>query len=147
MYPKKTLFFILFCLTVFGVYSLNSFEQGESLFLDNKPDEAKLYLENALVSEPSNEKIYYYLGYIYEQLGEYQNAINILQRGIDIAVIYKDQFYFNIGLNFRELGENVLAEEMYTKAITQNSLYPEPYLCRANSRVELKNYEGAHCSE
>jgi tetratricopeptide (TPR) repeat protein len=143
MCRKKTVISIIFLLFVFYSYALNSFEQGEALFLENKPEEAMLYLENALAVDPSNEKIYYYLGYIYEQLGNHQKAINILQRGIDIAVFYKDQFYFNIGLNFRDLGENVLAEEMYTKAIAVNSLYPEPYLCRANSRIELDNYEGA----
>jgi tetratricopeptide (TPR) repeat protein len=143
MYPKSTVFFVIFLFIAVSSYSLNSFEQGEALFLENKPEEAMLYLENALAKEPSNEKIYYYLGYIYEQLDQHQKAINILQRGLDVAVFYKDQFYFNIGLNFKELGENVLAEEMYTNAIGENSLYPEPYLCRANSRIELKNYEGA----
>lgn len=143
MFFKKLIFLIFWIIPVFLVYSINPFEQGEALFLENKPEEARIYLENALASEPSNEKIYYYLGFIYEQLEEYQKAINILQRGIDVAYIYKDQFYFNIGLNFRELGENVLAEEMYTNAISVNSLYPEPYLCRANSRIELDDYKGA----
>ena len=143
MVPKKLILaiFLLFC--SFYAFYLNSFEQGEALFLENKPEEARMFLENALNSDPGNEKIYYYLGFIYEQLGLNQKAINILQRGMDIAVFYKDQFYFNIGLNFRELGENILAEEMYTNAISVNSLFPEPYLCRANSRIELEDYNGA----
>ncbi len=143
MSPKKIIFIVSLLLSSFSGFCQSAFEQGEALFINNNPAEARLFLEDALNADPANEKIYYYLGFVYEQLGENAKAINILQRGIDVAVFYKDQFYFNIGINFRELGENVLAEEMYTNAIAANSLYAEPYLCRANSRIELEKYEGA----
>ncbi|MQY77216.1 MAG: hypothetical protein GH155_06250, partial [Spirochaeta sp.] len=43
-------------------------DEGEKLFLENKPQEAEVILQEALQENPRNEKIYLYLGIIYEQL-------------------------------------------------------------------------------
>ena len=48
--------------------ALSPLEEGERLFIENKPDEALPLLLEALNADSANEKIYLYLGVIYEQL-------------------------------------------------------------------------------
>ena len=56
------------------VLTLTSLQQGEQLFLDNKPREALPHLEKALYENPQNEKIYLYLGIVYEQIGDMEKS-------------------------------------------------------------------------
>jgi tetratricopeptide (TPR) repeat protein len=119
------------------------FDKGESLFVQNKPLDARPLLESALNDDPSNEKIYLYLGIIYQQLGDPQKAIDILKRGLGIAAAYKDLFYYNMGNDFFSRKEFTFAEGMYTSAIDSNKNFSESYLNRANTRLQLQNYDGA----
>ncbi|MCK4542719.1 MAG: tetratricopeptide repeat protein [Spirochaetales bacterium] len=118
-------------------------EQGEEYFMSNRPEEALPLLEVALNADPGNEKIYLYLGIVYEQLNQRDKAIAVLQRGVKIATRYKGKFYFNIGNNFFYKNQNTLAEEMYSQAITTNPAYADAYLNRANTRLRQENQEGA----
>lgn len=118
-------------------------KQGEELFLQNRPEEARSVLESALVQSPDNEKIYLYLGTIYEQLGLYEDAVTILRRGTAYADLYLDDMYFNIGNNFFFLDKFILAEEMYEKAVVVNPDLTGAYLNRANTRLKLEYYQPA----
>ena len=111
--------------------------------MQNKPQDARPLLESALNDDPSNEKIYLYLGIIYQQLGDPQKAIDILKRGLGIAAAYKDLFYYNMGNDFFSRKEFAFAEGMYTSAIDSNKNFSESYLNRANTRLQLQNYDGA----
>jgi tetratricopeptide (TPR) repeat protein len=126
---------------VFGVSAF--FEKGEALFVQNKPQDAQPLLESALNEDPSNEKIYLYLGIIYQQLGDPQKAIDILKRGLNIATSYKDLFYFNMGNDFFSRKEFAFAEEMYNDALSANKNLARGYLNRANARLQLQNFGGA----
>lgn len=116
---------------------------GERLFLENKPAEAKPYLEDALKQNPYNEKVYLYLGTIYEQLGDYSQAVSILRRGTEYGREYLDRMYYNIGNNLFKQGNNAIAEEMYGQALEENPQLAEAYLNRANARLKLEQYEAA----
>ena len=118
-------------------------KEGEEYFMNNQPEEAAIFFETALEQDPANEKIYLYLGIIYEQLGKNDGAISILQKGLSKAVIYKDKFYFNIGNNLFTLNQNNQAKEMYSSAIKQNPRLTGAYLNRANTRIRLEEYTGA----
>jgi len=120
-----------------------AFEQGEQLLLYNKPQEAKIKLEEALRKDSSNEKIYLYLGIVYEQLSEYNKAIDIMRNGLLVATTIKDLLYFNIGNNYFIQSDNILAEKNYTFAIAENSALAGAYLNRANTHVNLKHYQEA----
>lgn len=137
--------FHLTLLLVLGtkVVGATPFEEGERLYAENKPGQAKILLEEALLTEPQNPKIYHYLGIVYEQLGEHDRAIQIMQRGLPIAGELKPEFYHNMGQNFVARDEFTLAQEMFTEAIDLRSSFAEPYLNRANSRVNLKEFQGA----
>jgi len=134
-------FLLLSCAAVFGVSAF--FDKGEALFVQNKPQDAQPLLESALNEDPSNEKIYLYLGIIYQQLGDAQKAIDILKRGLSIASTYKDLFYYNMGNDFFSRKEFAFAEEMYNDALAANKDLSKAYLNRAQARLQLQNYSGA----
>ena len=119
------------------------FDKGEALFVQNKPQDARPLLESALNDDPSNEKTYLYLGIIYQQLGDPQKAIDILKKGLGVASAFKDLFYYNMGNDYFSRKEFAFAEEMYTSAIANNKNLTESYLNRANTRLQMQNYDGA----
>jgi tetratricopeptide (TPR) repeat protein len=119
------------------------FDKGEALFVQNKPQDARPLLESALNDDPANEKTYLYLGIIYQQMGDAQRAIDILKRGLDVASSFKDLFYYNIGNDFFFKKDFTTAEQMYSSAVTTNTRLAEGYLNRANTRLQLQNFDGA----
>src|SRR5208337_141690 len=131
-------FLLLSCAAAFGVSAF--FDKGEALFVQDKPRDAAPLLESALNEDPSNEKVYLYLGIIYQQLGDAQKAIDILKRGLNVASTYKDLFYFNMGNDFFSRREFAFAEEMYNDALAANKDLAKAYLNRANARLQLQNF-------
>jgi len=120
------------------LFASSALQEGEKLFLDNNPQQAQPLLEQALSESPQEERIYLYLGIVYEQLGDAKNALQVLRRGLEVAKQYRDLFYYNIGNNLFKQGELTLAEEMYTKALEANRRLEDAYLNRANSRLKLE---------
>jgi tetratricopeptide (TPR) repeat protein len=152
-FVKKSGGFFAFCIVVCVVFCAPSlcgqdggqsvFQKGEELFMQNKPREAAALLENALRQEPRNEKIYLYLGISYEQMGNRDKAIAIMQKGLEVAVLHKDLLYFNIANNYSGKGEEEKAFELYSKAIEENGGFNDAYLNRANTAVKLDKLEEA----
>ncbi len=143
MRKKLIALYVLFGLLAVFSWAETSFETGEKLFNQNKPREAKPVLETALLRDSSNEKIYLYLGIIYEQLNDPADAIEILRRGLLVAKDIKDKLYFDIGNNYFKQGDNTLADKNYTLAIAENSVFADAYLNRANVRVRMIKYPEA----
>lgn len=116
--------------------------EGEKLFLEDKPAEARPLLEAALNEDPGNEKLYLYLATCWDQLGEANRAIAVLRRGLDISIEFKDLFYYNMGNDYLRLEEYAVAEEMFTSAIAANRKLAEGYLNRGNARLKLSDFQG-----
>jgi len=135
-----TLFLIL---SIPYVYSLDSFEEGERLFMENKPEEAKTMFDLTIKNDPSNEKAYLYLGIVYQQLNRYEDSITIIKKAIPNASLYKSQLHFNAGNAYFFLKKMAFAEESYNQAIIENASYAIAYLNRANVRINLKDYNAA----
>lgn len=123
--------------------NLSSLQQGEKLFLMNNPKEAQPLLEQALHENPDNERVYLYLGIVYEQLANPEKSIQVMRRGLGVARSVKDLLYFNLGNNLFRQKEYTLAEQMYSGAIETNRTMDDAYLNRANARLELSNYAAA----
>jgi tetratricopeptide (TPR) repeat protein len=121
----------------------SALQEGERLFLDNKPMEALPHLEQALNENPADEKIYLYLGIVYEQINDPERAVQIMRRGLNIASTYKHLLYYNIGNNFFRQEEYTLAEQMYSKAIVAQNGFADSFLNRANARLQLESYGNA----
>ena len=125
------------------VASQNALELGKEHFLNDRMEEARPYLEDALKQNPRDERIYLYLSMVYEVLGQPDLAVNVLQRGVQYASEFLDVMYFNIGNNMFQQNKNVLAYEMYTKALQVNPALSDGYLNRANTALRVENYEDA----
>jgi tetratricopeptide (TPR) repeat protein len=123
--------------------ALTSLQEGEQLFLQNKPEAALPFLEKALYEDPQDERTYLYLGIVYEQLRSTEKSIQIMRRGLNVATRYKDLLYFNLGNNHFRRDEYTLAEQMYSSALEINSTLDDAYLNRANARLELQKYPEA----
>jgi tetratricopeptide (TPR) repeat protein len=121
----------------------SSLNQGEQLFLADKPQQALPLLEKALLENPQEEKAYLYLGITYEQLNDTQKAIQVFKRGLNVARQLKHLFYFDLGNEYFRLEEYTLAEQMYSNAIEAQAGLADAYLNRANARLELQSYQAA----
>ena len=141
----KRFFLLIFTLLFLNQWIVGTsyFEEGEKLLLANNPVEAKPLLEEALNLDPLNELIYLYLATVYEQLNDFQNSFTYLKKGVAYASNKKYIFYYNMGNNLFSQGQNTLAEEMYTKAIIDNSLFSDTFLNRANARLNQQKYKAA----
>jgi tetratricopeptide (TPR) repeat protein len=140
---KRILFFILLVASTGSYAESPSFKQGEDLYLFDKPEEARPYLEKAIAEDPSNELAYLHLGIVYQQLKDPKKAIAILKRGLNVSSLYTEQFHYDIGINFLSQKEYTFAEQSFTDAIIANPQFADPYLDRANARMELVKYDGA----
>ncbi|MBA7681303.1 hypothetical protein ES703_89641 [subsurface metagenome] len=134
---KIKIFFLALLLTA------SSFKEGEELFLQDKPEQARTLLEEALNENPENENIYLYLSIVYEQLNDPQRSIQILKRGLSVATRHKDLLYYNLGNSLFKLLEYTLAEQMYSNALEANGQLEDAHLNRANARLELEDFPGA----
>jgi tetratricopeptide (TPR) repeat protein len=122
---------------------LGALQEGEKLFLENRPKEALPLLEQALSESPDNERLYLYLGIVYEQLENPEKSIQVMRRGLNVARGVKDLLYFNIGNNLFRQKEYTLAEQMYGNALEVNRVLEDAVLNRANARMQLQSYPGA----
>ena len=82
---KKFLSFILLFFSGICFCQTSDFLKGESLFKENKVEEAVPYLKNA-ISQGGNPKAYNYLALSYHKLGMYEEAIKDFD--IDLAQSY-----------------------------------------------------------
>ncbi len=122
---------------------LSALQEGEKLFLENRPREAQPLLEQALNEDPNNERLYLYLGIVYEQLGSLDKSIQVMRRGLNVARGVKDLLYFNLGNDLFRQKEYTLAEQMYGNALEANASLEAAYLNRANARLQLESYAAA----
>ena len=123
--------------------NLSALQDGEKLFLQNRPKEAQPLLEQALYENPDDERLYLYLGIVYQQLGNADKSIQVMRRGLSVAKGVKDLLYFNIGNQLFGQKEYTMAEQMYSSALETDRTMAAAYLNRANARLELQNYPAA----
>jgi tetratricopeptide (TPR) repeat protein len=120
-----------------------SFDEGERLFSEDKPDQAAPLLEKALQEGGADERAWVYLGACYIQLGRLDQAAAVLRKGLASAPRYKQDLYYNLGIVFVLQGKNSFAVDMFGEALGADSTYAPAYLNRANARVNTKDYAGA----
>ena len=141
-HARMTLFSLLFALC-FGAFASDLSEQGSKLFMENKPLEAVSVLELAVKESGADERLHLYLGIAYIQLERYDDALAAFRRGLSVAVVYRHQFFFNIGNAYFLAGKSAFALESYDQALGVKSDYPAAYLNRANVKIRLGDTFGA----
>jgi tetratricopeptide (TPR) repeat protein len=120
-----------------------AFVEGEKLFLENKPKEAAVLLEQAVKEKLPEEKAFLYLGMAYLQMERFDDSIATLRNGLQSASAYTYLFYYDMANAFFLQRKYSFAEEMFGAAIEANPSYPGARLNRANTRMALRNYPGA----
>jgi tetratricopeptide (TPR) repeat protein len=127
----------LFCLFLFPAFTQQNFSRGEELFLQNKPQEALVFLEAATAEDPSNLQAVIYLGITYEQLGRFDDAIGVYLQFLPQGGSKTAQLALNLGNAYFAKGENDAAKGAYTRAIEAAPDLGRAYLNRANTRIRL----------
>jgi tetratricopeptide (TPR) repeat protein len=128
--------FVFPALQAGNVYGQNNFSRGEELFLQNKPREALVFLENTIAEDPAHVKAFLYLGMAYQQLERYDEAIAAYRRILPKGGAETARIAYNLGNAYYSKGNAVFAEQFYTQAIEADPVYASAYLNRANTRVK-----------
>ena len=141
---RKTIMCIMLlaCLACTPLIAGN-YDKGVSLFSENKPAEAIIYLQQAILENGVNPDVYNYLGLAYYQTGQFQKSLEVFQLGTGVSGTDKRRLYYNAGNSAFALGYYDRAEEMYSYALAANPNFASALLNRANARMKEQAYEGA----
>ena len=138
----KCRIFIAACMFLCGGICFSQsadFLKGESLFKENKVEEAVPFLRNA-ISQGNNPKAYNYLALSYHKLGMFQESLDVCSDGMKVSGTDKKILAFNAGNICFDMGEYYTAERWYSLAIAANRIYAPPVLNRANAELKQKKY-------
>lgn len=120
-----------------------NFSRGEEFFMQNKPSEALMYLENAVIDDPADTMASLYLGIVYEQLERSDEAIAVYRRALPIAGKLSANFANNLGNVYFQKENTELAEQYYTQALASDVVFSRAYLGRANTRLKSGDLRNA----
>jgi tetratricopeptide (TPR) repeat protein len=133
----KPLLTAVLCLCMAGAgYAQTNFARGEELFMQNKPKEALVFLENTVAEDPAHVKAFLYLGLVYQQLGRVDEAIAAYRKILPRGGGETARIAYNLGNAYYVKGNAVFADQFYTQAIEADPSYASAYLNRANTRVK-----------
>jgi tetratricopeptide (TPR) repeat protein len=132
-------------LLLFGAagFSQANFRRGEELFMQNRPGEALVYLENSIAEDPAHAQAFLYLGIVYEQLGRIDEAIAAYRKILPRAGELTPYVAANLGNAWFRKGNAEYAEQFYTQALEADPVYASAYLGRANARVKAGSLKDA----
>lgn len=119
-----------------ALFAQTSFQKGEELFMQNKPQEALHYLESAVNEDPAYVQAFLYLGIAYVQVNRVDDAIAAYRKILPKGGEETARIAFNLGNAYFIKGNPALARQYYTQAIEANPAYSSAYLNRANSLVK-----------
>ena len=140
---KKIILVYILLFTAVFCYGQSNFSRGEELFMQNRPAQAAVFLENAVSDDPANALSWLYLGIAYEQLDRLDEAIAAYRRILPTAGNLSANIANNLGNVYFHKGNTEMAEQYYSQAIGFNSAYSKAYLGRANTRIKAGNLRNA----
>jgi tetratricopeptide (TPR) repeat protein len=120
----------------FPAVSQSNFNRGEELFMLNKPQEALVFLENAVAEDPAHVTAFYYLGMVYQQLGRIDEAIAVYRKILPRAGNETARVAYNLGNVYYMKGNISFAEQFYSQALEADPVFSPAYLNRANARIK-----------
>jgi tetratricopeptide (TPR) repeat protein len=77
----------------------------------DKTQEAQDALKSALEAEPENANLWYNLGYLYGETGNYEESVNAYEKSIEADPTYLDS-YINLAYSYTEKGKSIRQEAM-----------------------------------
>jgi tetratricopeptide (TPR) repeat protein len=123
------IFIIIFSVIYFDTFGAESepFRQGLSLYAKGEFEMAALRLEEAKNIESRNPRTYFYLGNVYFQLNQLDQAIINYSAGLSFAE-NKGDFFYNLGNCYYEKENYLFATDMYSKAVEHNGELVDAHL-------------------
>ncbi len=139
--PKRLALLAVLLSTAFFPLFSDVAKEATEVFMENRPEEAIHLLRTALEKEPENAELYMYLGIAYEQLGDWEAAVDAFEEGLSTGK-KRASFLFNIANNYARLQRYEEAERSFSAAIEAGSM-AAAYLNRANLRVREEKFQAA----
>ena len=145
MNSVKAVFFGLVCLILCSpaLEAQSSFNRGEELFLQNRPQDALRYLESATSEDPAHVQAFLYLGITYLQLNRLDDAIAVYLRILPRGGRERARIAFNLGNAYFVKGDFGLARQYYTLAIEIDPSHAPAFLNRGNTQLRTGELSGA----
>jgi len=106
------------------------------------PHKAIVYLSNAIKLQSNDAEIYYNRGIAYENLGQYQPAIQDYNQAISLNPAYSEAFY-NRGTIYNEIGQYQQAIDDFNQAVILQPNDAEAYHGRGFAYDKLGQYQRA----
>jgi len=132
----KKYFSVLFLFFIAALtFGQTNFTRGSELFMQNKPAEALVFLENSIIEDPAHILAFLYLGIVYEQLDRNDEAIAVYRRILTRAENMTAHVSTNLANVYFRKGSVEYAEQFYSQAIEADPAYASAYLGRANTRI------------
>jgi len=134
----RTRFFLVFQFFLAAAlgFGQSNFAKGQELFMQNKPSEAAVYLENSIVEDPTHVEAFLFLGIVYEQMDRTDEAIAVYRQIMGSAGKLTANVTTNLGNAYFKKDAIAEAETMYTQALNADMVYALAYLGRANTRMK-----------
>jgi tetratricopeptide (TPR) repeat protein len=140
---KRLFIVIIGWFLLFPAFGQTSFSRGEALFVQNKPQEALVFLEAAVNEDPAHVRAFIYLGIAYEQLDRVDEAIATYRKILPRGGSETARIAFNLGNAYLSQGNHLLAVQSYTQALVADPTYSAALLNRANTQIRLRAFEEA----
>ena len=138
---RKKIFLLYFVISSVFIFAQSSKSEGEKLFLENNPEQAIVLLEQEIIMENVNPKLFNYLGLAYFQVGEFEKSIEVFSKGISTAGTNKKLLSYNQGNSYFALKDFENAIKAYSLSLTADPNYKEALLNRANAYTMNANYD------
>lgn len=94
------------------------------LLLQNRPEALNKYSLKGLEYFPNHALVYFYCGYSYFLLRDYNNAVNYLEMGIDYIVDDNNllnQFYLTLAESYHNLGKHKQSDSYFDRYLENDS--------------------------
>src|SRR5438128_956085 len=111
-------------------------------FLLNDLPSSAYHFKEVTRLDPLRAGAYINLGAVYNRLEQYDEAIEVLRRGIQLDT-HRAEGYYNLGLAYRRRKQLDLAIQAYHEAVRLNPRMPDAHLNLANAYLDKGNFTSA----
>lgn len=139
---KRTKIITIFLVLLSASYCFGE-STGESLFKQNKSEEAVIFLEQEIENGTASLDAYNFLGLAYCQNEQYEKAVGAFERGLRTPGTNKKVLSYNQGNAFFMQNDYVNAVKCYSLALAADKTFNKALLNRANANLMQENYENA----
>lgn len=116
---------------------------GESLFKQNKSEEAVIFLEQEIENGTASLDAHNFLGLAYCQNGDFEKAVNAFERGLRTPGTNKKVLSYNQGNAFFMQKDYANAVKCYSLSLAADKTFYKAMLNRANAYLIQEGYENA----